>query len=349
MGGADLADQLTQDRVEIPAGHGALNQRAVQLAHGLPIDTVQIRVIEEVAVGTPDIVEDLPPLGARLDGHLQIGIELLLEPLPRAHIDDVETAARHQHLLAVGGDRVVACPLDDHLLFARLQVPGNDRRGLAGAAARQAREQHLAGHGAKPTVVTGLRRQHNDAALQPLDVDLQSFVLLLIVLVGRLVRRLVILSARFGGVAFVLGRRHAILVLDLFVVVAWRQRRGHIGAQRHGHDVGGVGIHPGGIEVGVDRPQGAIRQVVEVVAVGVKARPEVAVVARGHLVPLTGTGVVEEDRPLGGIEGPRVGEPVTVGRPAHLEARQLRVQLPARRVDLGELPGFHIEYADYLA
>ena len=51
----------------------------VLLLHGRPVGAVHVRVVEEVAVDPPGLVEDLLPLGPRIDAHFD---RVEVEPLP---------------------------------------------------------------------------------------------------------------------------------------------------------------------------------------------------------------------------------------------------------------------------
>ncbi len=105
VGGVQLRDEFPEHVVDVPARHGVLEQLAVALAHLVPVHAVHARVVEIVALQPPRVVEDLPPLGHRVNRRLEVaGVDLLVHLLPFLGLDDgVVAAFPHQQLLAVGG------------------------------------------------------------------------------------------------------------------------------------------------------------------------------------------------------------------------------------------------------
>ena len=63
-------------RPAMPSSHAR-----IELLGRREVEAVGVRVVEEVALDAPDLVVHLPPLGARIDPHLQ-ALELLIAPSP---------------------------------------------------------------------------------------------------------------------------------------------------------------------------------------------------------------------------------------------------------------------------
>ncbi len=72
VGGVQLGDELADDEVHILAGDAVLEQLAVAGLLGLPVHAVHAGVVEHVALEAPGVIEDLLPLGARINGHHQL-------------------------------------------------------------------------------------------------------------------------------------------------------------------------------------------------------------------------------------------------------------------------------------
>ena len=68
-----LADELAEHEVDVPPRHRIVEQLAVALAQPRPVHAVHVRVVEEVALEAVGVGEHLPPLGARIDRHLDVG------------------------------------------------------------------------------------------------------------------------------------------------------------------------------------------------------------------------------------------------------------------------------------
>ena len=62
-----LAEHLAQHVGEVVARGDAVGERAVLLPHAVPVDAVHLRVVEEVALQPPGLVQHLLPLVARVD------------------------------------------------------------------------------------------------------------------------------------------------------------------------------------------------------------------------------------------------------------------------------------------
>ena len=91
VGAVQLADHLADDEAHIPAGHRVVEESQVAVPKPLPVDLVQLRVVEEVAVEAPTLQDHLPPFGRGLDPRLHsIRGQLRLDGLVGAEIDDGE-------------------------------------------------------------------------------------------------------------------------------------------------------------------------------------------------------------------------------------------------------------------
>ena len=293
-----LADQLADDEIHVPPRHRVVDQAAVLRAHRGPVHAVHSGVVEIVALEAPRVVEDLTPLGARVDGRLHLGgPHRLLELLIGLDLDDRELAFLDgEDLLAICRRFEAVRIIDDGLLFALVEVV-EEHRALVGARARAgpARVQELALHGEQRAVVARLQRQDDGAALEPVVVDgdlrrrRRDVVLVVLVLRSGFRRRLCSgLGLRGRGlriaVLLVVSFR-AVLLLFVFAVlllasgflvvlgvVSWRCWRGLILLERHGHDVGGVGVGPGVVEPPVHRIERTVRREKEVLAFGIERR-----------------------------------------------------------------------------
>ena len=343
-----LADELADQDIHVPPRHRVLEQPAVPRAQARPVHAVHVRVVEEVALEAEHVGEDLPPLGARVDRRLHVeGGHRLLEFLRRLDVEDRELAlARDEHLLAVEGHLEVVGIVEHRLLFALREIEVHDRAlVVARAGARLAPVKQLAFDGLEAPVVARLRRQHDGARFEAVDVDVDvgrrgrpRFLLLLLGLlrllflvlvrgpgglfrglVGRLVRRLVV-----GVERGVLG------------VVARGERRLHVLPQRDRHEPGRVRVGPGVVEAAVHRLELAIRCVVQVLAFRLEGRLRVVQVPGRGLVQPGRLRVVEKDGAVRGGRRARIGDPARVGRPLEAEAREPAVRDPLRAlIDLG--------------
>ncbi len=144
-----------------------------------------------------------------------------------------------------------------------------------------------------------------------------------------------------------------VLVLRLVVpfdVVAGGERRGDVAAQGHRDDARRVRIRPAVVEVAVDRLEGAVREEVEVLALGIEHGRGVGEVAGRRLVLLRGCRVVEEDgRVCRLLDGARPGQPARVRRPAQRQGLEALVGHPDRHlIDLGQLAAGDVEQAQRL-
>ena len=212
------------------------------------------RVVEEVALDAPHVVEDLPPLGARVDDarHL-LGAQRLLHLLTGRGVDDRKPACRgDQDFRAIGGEGEVADACDDVFCFTFLDVPQLEGRlgAFADAGPWRFDIQQLALDRSQAAVVPGLRRQQNHAALEAFEVDFHRFyglfVVLAFVFVIAVLVVLVVVLLR-AVIVFALF----VLVFGLLVVRAGGQRRGDVLTQRYGCQVGRIGIDPRAVEVRV--------------------------------------------------------------------------------------------------
>ena len=131
-----LAQHPADHAEEIVARREVGQERLVFPAHRRPVGAVEAGVVEVVAVDAPDLVEDLGPLGARVDLDLHgVDGELALVQLDLvAERPDEEPLLRaHEHLLAARGEREVLHVGEQRLLLALLEVEAHERalRGVA--------------------------------------------------------------------------------------------------------------------------------------------------------------------------------------------------------------------------
>ena len=152
-------------------------ERRVLRLHRLPVAPVHARVVEEVAVDPPGLVEDLRPLGARVDAHLDgvelqlpvavLAVGLALALLPGRSDAPAFLHAR-QELLAVEGDLVVVDLGGDRLGLAALRVPLLESRLPVGVA----EEPDLAGvRRGERGDLGGRDREVDDAEREAVAVD----------------------------------------------------------------------------------------------------------------------------------------------------------------------------------
>jgi hypothetical protein len=116
----------------------------------------------------------------------------------------------------------------------------------------------------------------------------------------------------------------------VLTVVARGERRRHVLAQRHGHELRGVRIRPAVVEAPVHGIELAIGRVEEVLSLRIEHRPRVGQIAAGHAMRFSGRRVEQEDRAVGVRRRPRVGDPARVRRPAEREALEIVVGDPFR-------------------
>ncbi len=117
MGGVELADHLGQEHVELGTSVDVGEEPLVIGLHPVPIDTVQVRIVEVILDDAPRLVEDLLPLGTAVELHprlsLQLDLALALSIIVRARFlrrdlgpcfHDIEIlAVVVGELLSVGG------------------------------------------------------------------------------------------------------------------------------------------------------------------------------------------------------------------------------------------------------
>ncbi|MNS66314.1 hypothetical protein D3C72_995230 [compost metagenome] len=116
MQGAHFGHHHAQHVIELGAVRDPFDQRRIFVARRLPVHAPHLRVIQEVAVQAPGIVEHLLPFQARIRhkrpvvnldlGFRQVGRQL------GARLD-------HQHLARAGGCRAGCCPVVQMLFILR--------------------------------------------------------------------------------------------------------------------------------------------------------------------------------------------------------------------------------------
>ncbi len=328
---AQLPDHLGEQPVEVRARRQVRHERAVGVADLLPVVAVHPRVVEEVPVPAPGVVEDLGPL--------------LVRPHPAGHALEVEPVAerpggRHLERRA---DEIAAALLDDHLLAVRRQPPVRDR-----AVDRRLPAVGDVVHVERPGVPAGRRedlvelvvperlaRGPGDEAPAGLEVEV----------VARLDRNREgaageAVEVDAVGLAALLGRLVACLRLRRLL-----ERRPLAGLQLDGHYLHRIGDDVVVLEGVEARIEVAIREEVHELAVGVERRVEAVVEPvrdRGGRAPLE---VVEEDPVVAVLLDERVHDPLAVRRPGvvrHLP-EELVVLEPVGGREPGEPPRRHVD------
>ncbi len=287
--GAELALHLPEQVDQVVVGGEPLDDRAVAVQDGLPVDAAEVGAPEVVPHQAPGLVEHLPPLGGRVDEVVdpaEVHGDLVVAggpPVARHHPEP--PAAPHRQPLAVAADRVGVDVLAQGVQpqlgqVVALQVAlgpgvvGGGPRRAEHALDRVPQPQHAVLRGAQRGVPGCLHREGHDPVGEALGVDPGgggALALRRLVLVGRVHRASVPLRAERG-------------------------RRG--GGE--GDQVGAVGSDEGQVEgvLVVDRVEGARRQEGEVLAVGGEGGREVPEPQRGRL----------DHRQVGGVRQLQLGE-----------------------------------------
>ena len=108
MSDVELRNHLANHKLNVATRDAIFDHRAVARPHRVPIDTVHVRVVEEVPLHAPGLVKHLPPLRPRIDAIVHSLLRNgLVELLIRLGIDDGHRLAlADEHLLAVRRKRV---------------------------------------------------------------------------------------------------------------------------------------------------------------------------------------------------------------------------------------------------
>ena len=126
-----LARHPLQHAVQIGARRGVRQEGGVLFPLLRPVHAVHVRRVEVVAVDPPRLVEDLLPLGARIDTYLDgIDTDPSLRRLDRFRCrhNRPRVAVAVQQLLAVSGDDVVGDLGKERVVLARGEVVAVERR-----------------------------------------------------------------------------------------------------------------------------------------------------------------------------------------------------------------------------
>ena len=128
MARIDLADHLGNDIAHVPAGDTVGQHGLILLTNPGPIDSVHVRIIEEVSHETPAIVKYLLPLLTRFHHRLHGGsLDDLVQLLAWLTLYDARLVVdTHQQLLAVRCHLHKADFLEDGLLLRFLCVGVED-------------------------------------------------------------------------------------------------------------------------------------------------------------------------------------------------------------------------------
>ena len=115
-------------------------------------------IVEEVPLEPPDVVEDLPPLGSRIDRHLEAaGRHRLVHLLALGDVHDGRPVPLgHEDLRSVGADLEEIDVVDDLLFLALLEVVEIEGpRLLRGARVREPVEEDLPETAATALILPG--------------------------------------------------------------------------------------------------------------------------------------------------------------------------------------------------
>ena len=283
--------KLTSDRV-------AASSRSEPYWPRPPNPTVQIGIVEDVAVGAPHLVEQLIPFGPGssvssrgLTCPLWCSCHRSRRSSP-CHVDD-------------GEERFAARPAffshrrrSQSPSHCRGWSPLRDRRRRSAGPRRRNRNGAYDGRSPCPrrppglAEVSGLRRGLSSKPSRSIITGSGFFSLVFLALFARVLRIVGTVDLGIGG------------GLSPAFSSSLRGARGEATSARReaATSVVALGIDPGGIDVRIDGFEGAVRVVIKVFPVGIEDGPKVAVVARGHLVTLPVDCVVEEIASLPGFE-----------------------------------------------
>ena len=320
-----FADELADQKIDVPARHRAFEHLAVAFAHRFPVHAVHVGVVEEIALEAVHIAEDLAPLGARIHRRLHFRRHHgFLELLSRLDVEDgVFPLADDEHLLAVGRSLERVRVVQHGLFLALREVEVDDRVLLvARAGTRLAPVQELALDRLEIGVIAGLRRQHDAARFEPVELDVHDrrrnrLVVSLLLFYRFLVR---FLLACLGVLRLLLLRFLLLRLLRVvlfrarveqraFVVVSGGQRRLHVAPKRYSHQLRGVRIGPRVVEAAVNGIELAIGRVDQVLSFRLEGRLRIVEISSRCLVELRGFRVVQEDGAVSSLGRPCVGEP----------------------------------------
>jgi len=316
VAGLQLGNHLDHQRIEVLAPADMLDQRPVFGIHRIPVRAVQLIGVEVLLLHAPAFIEDLGPLGARLDvepqarGVERLGLEILLD-LGYGQI----LVRLQQHMLAAGSDteRGHAAPDDAGLAVFEVEARQAEVRTAvlagwlvagAGLWCLDVEQAAVAGHLQRAVVAFG-HRQADDALGQAVEIDLRGLCLVVLLLV---------LAIAFLVAVVVVG-------LDLLIAGLGRQRRLAVGGQHGGVQPGTVGAFLAGhVQAHLQRAGVGRSGEVQELAFRVESRRGDVGQAVGNPRGATGLEVVQhqvgmEVRLLQGV-----GQPAAVGRERNLEA-----------------------------
>src|SRR5438105_363585 len=139
------------------------DQRAVFVIHRLPVRTVHLRVIEVIALRAPGFLEDLRPLGAWIDEHLELAdVDGAVAHLGRlVGGDDAPATLRRaargliQQLLPVAGERIRTNTLENRRRHALLELVALKTRRTPGVRHRLEIKECSGGAGAQVAELAG--------------------------------------------------------------------------------------------------------------------------------------------------------------------------------------------------
>src|SRR5437660_9974489 len=111
---AEFPGHLTNHIIKIISTGAHIQKFHILLTHASPVHAAHLRVIKEIPVKAPSVIEDLSPFGARIDfSRHGRDAERLTRSLIRGGIYNRECVIfTHEKSLAVGGEPEIAGPAE---------------------------------------------------------------------------------------------------------------------------------------------------------------------------------------------------------------------------------------------
>ena len=179
MAGVQLADHFADDVSQVGAVVDVLDHRGVLLSDRSPIQSVHVRVVEVVALCAPRLLEDLRPLGAWIDEHLELpNVDRPVADfgrLVRRH--DAPTTFRGatrsliEEFLAIAGQCVGADAFEEWRGGALLQLIALEARAGSSVRHRLHVEERSGGAGTQVAEVAGRNPEGKDALADAVKID----------------------------------------------------------------------------------------------------------------------------------------------------------------------------------
>src|SRR5689334_13987376 len=179
MADGELAARERNEITEIGAMSDVWQEGAVFIVNRLPVGAVHLGVIEVVALRAPRFLEDLRPLRARIDEHLELPeVDDAVADLRRLVRRDnsppcLRRAARRliEQLLVIARERVRSDALEDWRRHPLLERVFLQLRHPAGVRLRVEIEERTRGTSAQVTEVAGRNAYRQNALGNAFEVD----------------------------------------------------------------------------------------------------------------------------------------------------------------------------------